>query len=283
MRAVTGKVPSSAQTGLKNTLIAQNYFLPCSCFPEEDIEVSLPSKGTNKFSATVFELNPLNTEVVCLKLSLSVDLKYKAGQFINLFKDDVTSRSYSLASVPEIDDHLQLHVRKLPYGIVSQWIHHDLKIGDVVEISGAAGDCFYVPDIANQNLLLMATGTGLAPLYGIIRDALLQDHKGNIKLYHGSNSAESVYLSDELKTLSMQYSNFIYKPCISGNIVPEGFSAGRAHEIALHENQDLTGWSVFLCGHPEMVKNAKKKAYLAGASMNNIYADPFVIAARINA
>lgn len=282
MRAVKGKVPASAQPGLKNTLAAQNYFLACSCFPEEDLEVTLPAKGTNKFPATVVELNSLSAEVVCLKLSLNTELKYKAGQFINLFKDDFTSRSYSLASVPEIDEHLELHVRKLPDGLVSQWIHQELKVGDVVDISDATGDCFYVTDITKQNLLLIATGTGLAPLYGIIRDALMQGHSGNIKLYHGSNSAESVYLIDELITLSNQYKNFIYTPCISGKNVPVGFSAGRANEVALSENQDLAGWSVFLCGHPEMVAVAKKNSYLAGASMNNIYADPFVISARVS-
>ncbi len=282
MRATKGKVPASAQSGLKNTLVAQNYFLACSCYPNVDLEVTLPAQGTIKFSAVVVELNPLSTEVVCLKLSLDKDLEYKAGQFINLFKDKNTSRPYSLASVPEIDEHLQLHVRKLPDGLVSQWVHGELKVGDVVEISAAAGDCFYVPDISNNNLLLMATGTGLAPLYGIIRDALLQGHKGGIKLYHGSNTAESIYFKEELVSLSNQHKNFIYKPCVSGNNVPKGFSAGRVNEVALNENQDLAGWSVFLCGHPEMVANAKRDSYLAGASMNNIYADPFVISARAN-
>lgn len=280
MRAVKGNIPVSAQHGLKNTLAAQNCFLACSCFPDEDLEITLPVNGINKFSATVVELKPLSKEVVSLKLN--TELKYKPGQFINFFKDDTTSRSYSLASVPEIDEHVELHVRKLPDGLVSQWIHQELKIGDVVEISAATGDCFYVPDIANQNLLLIATGTGLAPLYGIIRDALLQGHKGSIKLYHGSNSTESIYLTEELTTLSNQHENFIYTPCISGENVSVGFATGRAHEVALKDNQDLTGWSVFLCGHPEMVATAKKYAYLAGASMNNIYADPFVISARTN-
>src|SRR5450631_802759 len=135
MQAVKGKVPATAQPGLKNTLVAQNYFLACSCFPDEDLEITLPINGMKKISATVVELNPLSADVICLKLRLDTGLKYNAGQFINLYKDNTTSRSYSLASVPEIDEHLQLHVRKLPDGIVSQWIHHELKIGDVVEIS----------------------------------------------------------------------------------------------------------------------------------------------------
>lgn len=281
MQAVKGSVPFSAQAGLKNTLAAQDYFLACVCYPEDDLEIELPMSGEGKISATVVELHPLNKEIVCVKLGLDSELKYKAGQFINLYKDDSTSRSYSLASVPGIDEHLHLHVRKLPNGLVSPWIHHALNVGDKVEISNAVGDCFYVPDFPQQNLLLVATGSGLAPLYGIIRDALLQGHRGAIKLYHGSNSADSVYLSKELASLSLQHDNFIYTPCISGTNVPSGFAAGRAHDVALNENPDLAGWRVFLCGHPGMVETGKKLAFFAGASMSNIYADPFVISPRM--
>ena len=283
MQAVTGKVPVAAQVGLKDTLAAQNYFLACSCHPEEDITVMLPATARKKFSAYVVELNPLSKEIIGLKLQPEGELNYKAGQFINLYKDAGISRSYSLASVPAVDEHLCFHIRKLPGGHVSHWLHHDLKVGDTVEISEASGDCFYVPDFPKQNLLLIATGSGLAPLYGIVRDALFQGHTGAIKLYHGSSNADSVYLSGDLDALALQYKNFIYVPCLSGKSVPSGFAAGRAHEVALNENTDLSGWRVFLCGHPEMVASGKILAFLAGASMNQIYADPFVLSPRSRA
>jgi ferredoxin-NADP reductase/ferredoxin len=275
MQAVAGKVPEVAQVGLKPTLAAQNYFLACACYPVEDIEIKLPSAGVGKYSAVVVDINPLNADIVCLELSLGKKLKYKAGQFINLHKDTVTARSYSLASVPEIDEHLQLHIRKLPNGHVSHWIHQTLKVGDSVEISDANGNCFYIADNPDQNLLLIGTGSGLAPLYGIIRDALLQGHRGTIKLYHGSKTADALYMSKELESLSLKHVNFTYTPCVSGNIVPQGFASGRAHDVAIKENSDLSGWRVFLCGHPEMVATGKKLAFFAGASMRDIYADPF--------
>src|ERR1035438_2364247 len=87
MQAVQGKVPESAQPGLKSTLIAQNYFLACSCIPEEDMEVRLPNTRVKKFFATVVEISPLNSEIVGLKLRLLSKMKYRAGQFINLYKD----------------------------------------------------------------------------------------------------------------------------------------------------------------------------------------------------
>ena len=70
------------------------------------------------------------------------------------------------------------------------------------------GNCFYIPDNPEQNLLLIGTGCGLAPLYGIIRDALAQGHRGAIKLYHGSKTVESLYMSKELKVLDITPSQF---------------------------------------------------------------------------
>lgn len=279
MQAVKGKVPATAQAGLKSTLAAQNYFLACACHPEEDIEIALPNAGVGKFSATVKAIMSLNAEIACLQLLPDTKLEYKAGQFINLYKDTTIARSYSLASVPGIDDYLQFHVRKVPNGQVSQWIHQGLKVGDSVEISNAAGDCFYTQDRPDQNILLIGTGSGLAPLYGIIRDALLHAHQGVIKLYHGCETIDSLYLSEELKSLALSHTNFMYTPCISGNVVPHGYATGMVLDKALEDNQELSGWKVFLCGHPEMVKTGKTRVFFAGASMRDIYADPFLSAA----
>jgi ferredoxin-NADP reductase/ferredoxin len=280
MRAVKGMVPEAAQAGLKPTLVTQNYFLACSCYPEEDLEVALPEAGFGRFSATVMEVRPLNAEISCVQLRPSVMLNYKSGQFINIYKDAATARSYSLASVPGTDEYLQLHVRKVPNGLVSNWVHETLKAGDDIEISGAIGDCFYVPGNADQNILLIGTGSGLAPLYGIIRDALLHEHRGAIKLYHGCETVEVLYLVKELKELSARFPNFSYTPCISGSLAsqddaPSGYASGMVLDIALADNPELSGWRVFLCGHPQMVASGKREVFFAGASMKDINADPF--------
>jgi NAD(P)H-flavin reductase len=167
---------------------------------------------------------------------------------------------------------------------VSNWAHKNLKAGDSIEISGATGDCFYVPGKLDRNILLIGTGSGLAPLYGIIRDALLQGHRGTIKLYHGCETVEMLYLVKELQELSLHYPNFSYTPCISGHGVPQGqgYVEGMVLDVALEEYPELSGWQVFLCGHPEMVVTGKKLVFFAGASMRDIYADPFVSAPKNN-
>jgi ferredoxin-NADP reductase len=204
-------------------------------------------------------------------------IDYRPGQFINLFRDRTLARSYSIASVPHRDEHIHLHVRRLAGGRMSGWIHGELRPGQTVEIQGPAGDCFYVPGHPEQPLLLIGTGSGLAPLYGIVRDALSRGHGGPVRLFHGSRDLKGIYLVDELRALAGEHPNFGYVPCLSGPEVPAGFAAGRAHEVALREVPDLRGWRLFLCGHPDMVKQAKKRAFLAGASMKDIHADAFSV------
>ncbi len=270
-----GEVPEQAQKGLKETLRVQNYFLACQCQPQHDLVIKRPVQ--ENFQAEVISLEHLTPEVVRLRLSIPEDFQYRPGQFLNLFHEG-QSRSYSLASLPN-EPFLELHVRRVPGGLFSQWIFQDLTRGKRVEMSAAQGECFYTPGRAGQPLLMIGTGTGLAPLYGIARDALAQGHRGPIRLYHGSSIPEGLYLQAELRELMARYSNFSYVACQSRGPVADGVRAGRAVEIALQEERDLKGWRVFLCGNPEMVKAAQRGCFLAGASVQDIYSDPFLPAA----
>lgn len=275
MRVVEGKVPEKAQAGLKPTLAAQKYFMACSCYPETDIEVVLPDAALSRATAKVISVDHLNADVAVIKLKPDVALEYNAGQFINLFKDELTARCYSLASVPALDDELIIHVRHVPNGLVSGWLFSELKSGDDISISEASGECFYVAGNAQQNILLVATGTGLAPLYGIIRDALKNGHQGRLRLYHGNNTVESFYLVSALRELAKTHENFSYVACISDGEVPPSYVSGMVLDAALADNPNLAGWRIFLCGNPNMVNAAKQKTFFAGASMRDIFADPF--------
>ncbi len=275
MRAVSGEVPEKAKSGLKSTLAAQNYLLACSCYLKEDMEVILPEHGLMTLAARVKGVEKLSADILEIKIQPSRPLEYRAGQFISFFRDETTSRCYSLASVPALDDELFLHVRKIPGGLVSGWLFANLKAGDAITISEAHGDCFYVPGKPLQNILLIGTGSGLAPLFGIIRDALLNGHQGKICLYHGSYNIEGLYLVQELRKLAQAHPNFSYTPCVSEGAAADGYTPGMVLDVALAANPALSGWRVFLCGNPDMVKAAQQETYLAGASLQEIFADPF--------
>jgi len=277
VRAVAGPVPESAQRGLAPALRARGYFLACSCEPGADLEVAVGDAALQRFEVEVVGSERLDAGMLCLRLRPQLSYSYLAGQFLRLFRAQGVSRCYSIASVPSLDDAIELHVKHVPQGKVSSWLHETIGCGDSIQISEPLGQCHYIATDANQPLLLIGTGSGLAPLYGIVRDALNRGHRGPVRLYHGSRGAEGLYRVRELEQLAQQHPNFSYVPCVSGTQsgLPSWATAGRALERALADSPALSGWRVFVCGNPAMVESARRDVYMAGASLGAIHADPF--------
>lgn len=272
--------PKAAQAGLKDTQKKQRYFLACLCHPEQDMTIERPDQSAFYSEGTVVVNEPLNENTLLLVVAFKDAFEFKAGQFVNLQRPDGLTRSYSIANIPQPDNTLEFHIRRLPGGKFSAWLHQDLKIGDAIAVSEPRGHCFYLPERRDQGLLLVGTGTGLAPLAGILTDALAQGHCGPIHLFHGSRDLGGLYRIDEMRRLCERHDNFRYTPCLSGHTVPAGFARGRVNDVALAAMANLTGWRVFLCGHPDMVNLMKKAAFLKGASLSDIYADAFLSAPR---
>jgi NAD(P)H-flavin reductase len=272
---IAGTPSSDSQKGLKPSLIEQKYFLPCSCNAAQDMEVILPDAASFRFATSVVSIDPLTSDIIRLRLEKPSGFHYKPGQYVTLYNSEGTGRSYSLASVPVLDPFLELHIRLVPKGQVSGWVHNELKVGDTVSISDAIGNCFYVAGEAQQSLLLIGTGSGLAPLYGIVRDALHQTHQGTIKLYHGSSTMAGIYLQQELRQLAYNHTNFQYVPCVSRESGADVLH-GRATAVALEQNPKLSGWRAYICGEPAMVNDTSRALFLAGASLKEIYSDPFI-------
>ena len=267
--------PLLSQRGLKDVQQKQNYFLACKCYPEHDMEIALSQQASFFTEGTVVGKALLNTETVLLSIQCNDALDFYAGQFVNLQRADGLTRSYSIANSRLHATELTFHVRRLPGGRFSEWAHGDLQIGDTLKVSEPQGLCFYLPERPEQNMLLIGTGSGLAPLAGIISEALQQGHTGDIYLFHGSRDREGLYWIEEMQALQQQYSNFHYTPCISNGLVPDGFAQGRANDVAMQALPKLNAWRVYLCGHPDMVNQTKIQAFLKGASSIDIYSDAF--------
>jgi NAD(P)H-flavin reductase/ferredoxin len=279
MVAAGGKPTDASQEGLRDTKRAGGYFLSCRCVPEEDMTVTLPDEPVRTFETRVLERTLLNHEVVRLRLEKPAGLNYHAGQFIQVHGPKNAVRSYSLASTARVDPWLELHIRRVPFGIVSNWAHDGLTLGANVTISTAMGESFYLPERRDQPLLLIGTGSGLAPLWGILRDALHSGHSAPIHLYHGGSYTDGLYLMNELRELDARHERFHYTPTLSRDRLDD-VARGRAHEVAMRAHGNLKGWRVFLCGHPEMVKAGRLGAFMAGVAMDDLYSDPFVFSPR---
>lgn len=279
MQATSGAVPGQAQVGLKDTLRAQGYFLACRCQPEGDLAVRLPAPEDVRTAATVSGLERLAEHVLRLRLKPGAPFTYRAGQYATLWRNKAIGRSYSLASVPGQDEELEFHIKIIPGGRFSAWASGELRLGDRLMIQGPSGNCFYVPESKRKELLLIGTGTGLAPLYGILRNALLAaGHQANIQLFHGAVDPSGLYLADEVQALADQHPNFRYHPAVLGanSSPPAGVHVGSVDELALSTVPNLAGSKVYICGDPAFVNRLRKRIFLAGASMGDIYVDAFL-------
>jgi ferredoxin-NADP reductase/ferredoxin len=275
-RCTQGTIPAIAQHGLKPELRDNGYFMPCKCVPQAYMEIAPP---TELYAATLVHSKQMLSANVCkLLLEPPASFAYHAGQFINLRRPDGLIRSYSLASLPRVDYFLEIHVQRKGGGMMSNWILDELNVGDALDIQGANGDCYYQNDARGQSLLLIATGTGLSPLVGIIRDALHNRHSGEIHLYHGANDMNGHYLRDDLRLIEQQHANFHYHEYNSGNpMPPDDIYAGQALDIAFARHPDLRGWHVYLAGQVDMVDSGALLAAERGAMPDAIHTDAFAL------
>src|SRR3954468_23682171 len=233
MQVTAGEASAASQQGVKDAMRARGFVLACSCVPGGDLTVRFADHAVRRAPAVLERVERLSETVARVLLSCDQPFDYFPGQFVNVVRpEDGLVRSYSLASLhsppglPAGDRHLELHVRKVNGGQMSSWLHDEGVVGQSVELRGPAGDCFYVPGRAEQPILLIGTGTGLAPLWAIARDALRHGHTGPIKLYHGGLDASGLYHVEELRALAQGHANFEYVPCVVNGPASDGVRVG---------------------------------------------------------
>lgn len=228
-----------------------------------------------RLPATVKSIEKMNHEVVRLKLACPDVAQYYAGQYLKVYLEQEQTGYYSLASAPGIDDELHLHVRRCANGNASRWIHERLEVGSEIQVSPPQGNCYYHPVALDRPLLLLGTGSGLAPLYGMARTALVNGHHGPIHLYHGVRQHADLYLGEQLRALARLYPNFSYYPCVSREPARHGYLPGRALDIALRDTPLGERWCVYLCGNPQMVADARDSFAGRGVPVDAIWSDLF--------
>lgn len=270
LKATSGEIPAAAQAGLKPALQEQSCFLACVCRPQTDMEATL-STETSRYPATISAIHVLSPTVFQILLETPKAFTYRAGQYLTLFRtigESQVARSYSIASLPNAA-HVELHVRRIPNGAMSTWLATKAKPGDLVSIQGPAGNCFYTEMPVTQPLILAGTGTGLAPLFGVLRDALSQEHKGSITLLHGALNDHGIYLREELSQLAAQHANLSYCPVVLDRDGPLPDYIAQRHNA-------LKGYRAFVCGDPAIVNTLSKRFFLAGVASRDIHSDAFL-------
>ena len=290
VKVTDGQVDDKARAGLKETLKASGYALACQCMPESDIAIEMPGADAAAVAVSIIGLERLSSSVLRVRIAPVAGAEpfaSRPGQYLNLINPQGVARSYSIANDFEVDAYWELHVASTSHGIFSRWLFNEANVGMNLHVRGPAGDCFYVNGSQEDfPILLVGTGTGLAPLYGILNQALRRGHRGAITLLHGGLNPERLYLLDDLKQLSQTQGNVSYRALVLNNEQADTrVQVGDLTQVALEclSPETFASQRVYLCGAPDFVHAMRRSIFLKGVKSSNIFCDAFVTRAPSNA
>ncbi|MHC6224214.1 iron-sulfur-binding ferredoxin reductase [Pseudomonas sp. X10] len=241
----------------------QGWHLACQCRVEEDLRVAVFDPTSDGLPAQVCGLDWLSGEVLRLRLKPGRPLRYQVGQHLVLWNGAGVARPYSLASLPGEDAFLEFHLDCRRPGAFCDGARQ-LQIGDELRLGELRGGALhYDADWQARPLWLLAAGTGLAPLWGILREALRQGHEGAIKVMH---VAHEHYLAETLNDLAERYPGLDVEL-----VVVDDFQQALAG-LRLSSRQTVA----LVCGAPGSVEQFARRLFIAGLPRNQLFADVFV-------
>lgn len=210
-----------------------------------------------------------------LKLPAAERLQFLAGQYLDILLKDGTRRSLSIANAPHDDTLIELHLRNYG-GPFSSHVFTQMKVKDILRFEGPLGS-FYLREDSNKPAILLAGGTGFAPIKAIVEHAIHNNIKRPLTLYRGARSAADLYL-DALPQAWAREHGVNYVPVISDGTASDGWSGrrGLVHQAVLEDHTDLSGFEVYACGAPLMIEAAKRDFItLRALPESAFYADAF--------
>ncbi|HKA38476.1 MAG TPA: CDP-6-deoxy-delta-3,4-glucoseen reductase [Burkholderiales bacterium] len=260
----------------------------CQARPQTDLviqcrEIGAAVKGMQikLLPARVAKMQRLAPDVMLLELKLPSNerLQFLAGQYVDLLLRGGIRRSYSMANAPHDDAFLQLHLRDYR-GPFSQHVFGAMKEKDIIRAEGPFGTFFLREDSAKP-IVLLASGTGFAPIKAIIEHALHTGVKRPMTLYWGCRVRADLYM-DDLAARWQQEGKLRYVPVLSDALPADNWSGrtGFVHRAVMEDFPDLSGHQVYACGAPVMV-DAARRDFTAMCRLpdEEFYSDSFTPAA----
>jgi CDP-4-dehydro-6-deoxyglucose reductase len=216
--------------------------------------------------------------VLHLKLPANERLKFLAGQFIEFLLKDGTRRSFSMANPPHDAELIELHVRRVAGGQFTDHVFGKMKERDILRFEGPLG-VFFLREQSPKPIVLVASGTGFAPIKSLIEDAFHRGIARPMTLYWGGRRPKDLYLNDlPLRWAAEHPQQFKYVPVVS-DALPEDAWSGRTgfvHRAVMADFPDLSGCQVYACGVPVMVDAAQRDfTTRCGLPEDEFYADSF--------
>jgi CDP-4-dehydro-6-deoxyglucose reductase len=260
---------------------AQGFILSCARSASTDMLIEVEDLGdqiipeVKTLPARISSLEKLAPDVLSVKLRFppNTPLTYLAGQYIDVIGPGGLRRSYSVANAPAADNQLQLHIRGVQGGAMSDYWFNQAKANDLVRINGPLGSFFMRP-LAGLHLVFLATGTGIAPVKAMLEQltsAPATDQPLSVTVYWGGRESQDLYASP-----SQWHPTLRYVPVLSR--APDSWAGahGYVQKTLLADAPDLSGTVVYACGSDAMIQSAKAALTQAGLPDKRFYSDAFV-------
>lgn len=281
---------ASQESGLPAEERAAGKLLLCCARARSDLQIECPEAraatelAIKNMPVRVQKLDKLAPDVMRLRLQLpaSERLRFWAGQYIEILLADGGRRAFSIANPPQEEGFLELHIRRVPGGKFTEQVFTTLKERDILRIEGPYGN-FYLREESERPLLMVAGGTGFAPLKAIIEDLLWRKKRRPIHLYWGSRDRAGLYLHDLAAGWSAQHGHILYVPVLSEPDAQWSGRSGLVHRAVLEDFADLSAFEAYVCGAPAMIEAAKRDFLAARLPAECFHADAFNFAAPVGA
>ncbi|MDD4929285.1 MAG: CDP-6-deoxy-delta-3,4-glucoseen reductase [Gallionella sp.] len=278
-----GKHQSSA---LSDEDKAMGIALFCCAKPKSDLVIECKEVSAVKdiqvktMPCRVHSMEKAAEDVMVIKLKLPVNerLQFLAGQYIDILLKDQKPRSFSLANAPHNDEFLELHIRNIAGGEFTRHVFEEMKVRDILRFKGPLGT-FFLREDSDKPIILLASGTGFAPVKAIIEHALYLGIKRPMHFYWGARTLSDLYMLDMAKSWEAQ--GVVFTPVLS-DARPEDDWQGRTgfvHRAVLDDYSDLSAHEVYACGAPVVVEAAHTDfTATRGLPNDAFYSDAFTFA-----
>jgi len=263
------------------------YALFCQARPLSDLVIEAKEVAAAQdipiriMPARVVKMEKLADDVMRLSLKLAEGqrLQYLAGQYIDILLKDNLRRSFSLSTSPLSDELLQLHIRHVPGGHYTDHVFQKMKEKDLIRFQGPFG-MFFLREDSERPAILIAGGTGFAPVKSILEYAFAQGIKRPLHLYWGVRAKRDLYLADLPQKWAKEHKNFKFTPVLS-DPQPEDHWSGRqgwVHEAVAGDHPDLSQHEVYASGPPPMIDAIKGMTKKHRLPEDRLYYDSFEFA-----